>query len=73
MRAVQEFQLVQATLERIELHVVASRALTVAERETLMTLLKGAFSAEFEFEVIQIDRIERTAAGKLRSFVSRVT
>ena len=73
VRAVQEFQLVQATLERIELHVVASRALTVAERETLMTLLKGAFSAEFEFEVIQIDRIERTAAGKLRSFVSRVT
>ena len=57
---------------RIEFHVAVARRLTGDERVQIMDLLKAAFDAEFDFGIIETTHLERTQAGKLRGFISKV-
>ena len=72
IRAIREFQLVQPAPGRIEFHVAVARRLTGDERVQIMDLLKAAFDAEFDFGIIETTHLERTQAGKLRGFISKV-
>jgi len=71
--AIREFQIVQRSLERIELLVVLSRPLTEAEETAIRTELRTSFTDVFQFDLTPCDSIPRTAAGKLRIFVSDLT
>ena len=70
--AVMEFQLEQIDHDNLELKLVVARELTPEERERIDTVLKEAASGLFETKVTFHDALERTEAGKLRAFVSRV-
>jgi len=68
--AVREFQVVQRSLERGEILMVLSRPLTAAETAEIHQVLREKVSSELRFDIVVLDSIPRTVAGKLRIFVS---
>jgi len=68
--AVREFQVVQRARDRIELLLVLSRQLMAPEMDGLRAALAIDFGPEFKVDITPCDSIPRTAAGKLRIFVS---
>ena len=70
IRAVREFQVVQRSLDRGEILLVLSRPLTAAETEEILQVLREKVSPDLHFDISIRDSIPRTAAGKLRIFVS---
>jgi phenylacetate-CoA ligase len=69
---VREFQLVQRSVELIELRVVLARPLTSEEVVEIHDVMRAEFGPEFRVEIAVLESIPRTNAGKLRSFVSEV-
>ena len=72
IRAVREFQLVQTSLHRVELRLVTSRPLDQAEMGQVGGIMKKSFDGYLEWGVVSVDALPRTAAGKLRQFLSEV-
>jgi phenylacetate-CoA ligase len=72
IRAVREFQLVQTSIERVELRLVTSRKLDHAEIERVGGVMRKSFDGYLEWGVVFVDSLPRTAAGKLRQFRSEV-
>jgi phenylacetate-CoA ligase len=72
IRAVREFQLVQTSLDRVELRVVVSQTLSAEEKEKIDTLLKDSYDGYLEWSIVIVDSLPRTRAGKLRQFVSEI-
>lgn len=70
--AIQEFQVVQRTLDRVEIMLVVTRALTAEERDIVHQLMLREFGAGFQIGINIVDAIPRTASGKLRMFVCEV-
>jgi phenylacetate-CoA ligase len=70
--AIREFQLIQRSLERIEVLLVVSRPLDDAETQAVHAILIKEVGAEFRFELTYCETIPRTAEGKLRTFISQV-
>jgi len=70
MPAVREFQVVQRSLEHGEILMVLSRPLAAAEKADIHRILREKVSPELRFDIVVRDAIPRTAAGKLRIFVS---
>jgi phenylacetate-CoA ligase len=70
--AILEYQLAQTGLEEIELRLVVSRALTDEEAVIAMDVMTKAFGDAFTVTLRYCDALERTAAGKLRPFVSEI-
>lgn len=68
--AVQEFQIAQRSLDRIELLLVLARPLTDDETATVRDVLVKEFGDGFHYDITVHDHIVRTEAGKLRAFIS---
>ena len=68
--AIQEFQIVQRSLERIEVLMVLSCPLSTDETATIMAILAADLGGEFDIVLTPCETIPRTAAGKLRLFMS---
>lgn len=68
--AVREFQVVQRSVGEIEVFLVLSRALLPAEESEILGILRAEFGECFGFRLTVRDFIERTEAGKVRTFLS---
>ena len=73
LRAVREYQVVQTALDAIEVRVVAMRALQAAEIAEISDIMTREFGGDFRVAITEVDELPRTAAGKLRPFVSELT
>lgn len=69
-----ECQLVQDTIDRLRLRVVASRTRPLDDRHraALVAALHGALGSEFRVVIEEVDTLDRSPAGKLEEFVSHV-
>ena len=72
IEAVREFQLIQKTEERIELHLVTSRPLDESELARIKKVQKHSITRDLQWDIVFVDHIKRNAAGKLRQFISEV-
>ena len=72
IRAIHEYQLVQRALDRIEFRMVVSRPLTPAEEAEVRRLALLEFGEAFAIELTYHAALPRTAAGKLRPFLSEL-
>lgn len=71
--AIREFRLVQRSSSRLVLQLVLGRALTPDEAATVQAVMqRGAGHLFPEIVIEQVPALERTAAGKLRMFVSEI-
>ena len=67
-----EFQLVQLSLEKMELRLVVSGNLTRGEWDILEEVMRRSFEGYLEWSIVIVDSLPRTPAGKLRQFVSEI-
>ena len=72
IHAVREFQIVQRSLSEIEIRLVVSRTLTDAEVATVHQIARAEFGADFSLTLTYHPSLPRTAADKLRPFVSEL-
>lgn len=70
--AIREFQFAQISLARVDLRLVVARPLTVAEMEQVRALTRASFGADFQVDITFHESLPRTAAGKLRPFISEL-
>jgi phenylacetate-CoA ligase len=71
--AIREYQLVQESLERIDLLLVVACPLTAEEEASLRVKLAREVGEEFVYTLHYRDSLPRTADGKRRAFVSNLT
>jgi len=69
---VRQFQIVQKTPERLELHVVVARTPTSDEETRIKRRLNSQLMAEFVIELIVRDSIPRGPGGKYEEFRSEI-
>lgn len=67
---VQQFQAVQHTLSDIEIRLVLPRPLTTEEREKLTHKFQDMLGSSFDFDIQQVESIQRSASGKFEEFIS---
>jgi phenylacetate-CoA ligase len=72
IKAVREFQLVQKSMEAVELRLVTSRPLDAGELAQMRELVEKPFGSHFTCSVSIVERLPRTQSGKLLQFVSEV-
>lgn len=72
LRAMREYQIVQTSFETIEIRVVAMRPLLATEIAEIHAIMAIEFGAMFQIAVTEVDELPRTAAGKLRPFISEL-
>jgi len=72
LEPVTQFQLVQVSRTKLELHVVARRGLDAGEEEAMKRKLNASLEADFAIDVVRRDAIARGAGGKYEEFVSRI-
>lgn len=70
--AIRQIQLVQKTLNHIEVRVAAVRTMTTDEKEQLTKALQGALGHPFEMSVVECGEIPRAADYKFEDFISEV-
>jgi phenylacetate-CoA ligase len=68
--AIREYQVVQRSLEQIEVLLVLGRPLTAAEEQEARAVFFEEFGGEFRIDLTVCDAIPRSEAGKLRPFIS---
>ena len=73
IRAVREYQVVQKSFETIEIRIVSTRPLLAAETAEIHAIMMREFGAPFQIEIAAKDELPRTAAGKLRPFITELT
>ena len=73
IEAVLEYQIVQRSLDRIEIRLVVAHPLAAATLATIRDLAATGFGDEFQIDVTVHDSLPRTAGGKLMAFVSDLT
>ena len=69
---VRQFQLVQKTLEDIELRLVVARELTADEEAAVKASVLEKLGHEFAISLIYFDEIPRTPGGKYEDIISEV-
>jgi len=69
---VRQFQIVQKTRERLELHAVVTRVPTSHEAARIKRRLNSQLKAEFAIEIIVRDAIPRGPGGKYEEFRSEI-
>ncbi|WP_341703435.1 AMP-binding protein [Ferrovibrio sp.] len=72
MPPVQQFQLVQHSLARIEARLVTARPYTAAEEALLADYLHGEFGPHWQIDFSYPDAIARGPTGKFEDFLSHV-
>jgi phenylacetate-CoA ligase len=69
---VRQIQLVQTTVDHIDVKLVTARPLTDAEERNLKAYLLECLKHPFDLSFDYVDEIPRAANGKYEDFVSRV-
>jgi len=70
---VQQYQLIQHTLDAVEVRLVCDRALNTAEEEQLGSVIRKALGYDFKLNFVYYeDELPRSPNGKFEEFVSRV-
>jgi phenylacetate-CoA ligase len=69
---IRQYQLVQKTVEKIEVRLVVDRALTTDEEARLAGVIRAALGHAFELAFVYLPIIPLTAGGKFEEFVSEV-
>ncbi|MFQ5784951.1 MAG: phenylacetate--CoA ligase family protein [Alphaproteobacteria bacterium] len=67
-----QFQLIQRTPERIEVMLVAKQPLSADREEALRGVLGEELLHDFDFRIIYVDDIPRSAGGKFEDFQSDI-
>ena len=67
-----EFQIVQRTLEKVEMLLVLGQPLTEKERSEIFDVLVERFGDDFHLIISIHETITRTRAVKLRAFISEL-
>jgi phenylacetate-CoA ligase len=67
-----QYQVVQTTLERIEIRAVLRRPVTAEEADMLRNLVRSGLGYPFEVEIVPVDAIPRNESGKYEDFRSEV-
>jgi len=67
---VQQFQVVQHSLEDIEVKLVLSHPITDKEKDDLTKMFHQTLGYPFNVNIVQLDDIPRSAGGKYEEFVS---
>jgi len=67
---VQQFQAVQHTLSDIEIRLVLPRPISVEEKEKLTAKFQIMMGDGFNFDIQQVESIERSASGKYEELIS---
>ena len=65
-----QFQAVQHTLHDIEIRLILPRQLLAEERENLHALFKEMMGDCFNFDIRQVESLQRSASGKYEEFMS---
>ncbi|NLO79434.1 MAG: phenylacetate--CoA ligase family protein [Xanthomonadaceae bacterium] len=72
LRGIEEAQIVQVALDRIRVNLVPGNDYSSRVGEALTAALKRRVGADMQVELVLLDRIPRTAAGKFRAVVSQL-
>jgi len=72
LEVVRQFQIIQHSLEEIEVKLVTDRPLTAAEEEDFRSVLTDCLRHPFRFRFERADAIPRSAGGKYEDFVSLI-
>jgi phenylacetate-CoA ligase len=67
-----QFQLVQKSLEAVEMRYVADRELTASEQEALAAVVSKAIGHPFRILFARMAAIARSPSGKYEDFVCEV-
>ncbi|MEE8171435.1 MAG: phenylacetate--CoA ligase family protein [Alphaproteobacteria bacterium] len=70
---IRQYQLVQKSLERIEVRFVVDRPLAPAEEDKLRSVIQNALGHPFEIYFQYFDEMPKTMGGKFEEFISEVT
>jgi len=70
--SIRQMQLVQKSLEHIEVRYVADRALNTKQETELADILRHRFSHAFQVSFLNLERIERGSNYKFEDFISEV-
>ena len=68
-----QHQVIQTSLEELEVRLVARRSLTPAESDALRDAILEKLEHPFDIVFTYHDKIERTKGGKFEDFRSEVT
>ncbi|MBT3170494.1 MAG: phenylacetate--CoA ligase family protein [Rhodospirillaceae bacterium] len=69
---IRQYQLVQKSVERIEVRYVVDRPLTAEEEEKLRAVIQNALGHPFELSFQYFDELTKTSGGKFEEFISEV-
>ena len=69
---VRQYQMIQKTLETIEMRLVVERTLKAEEAQRLSEYYCRSFGYPFRFTFVYVDKIARAAGGKFEAFRSEV-
>jgi phenylacetate-CoA ligase len=72
IRSVREFQLVQTSLDHVELRVVVSQVLSSEEREKIDAVMRKSFEGHLDWSMVIVESLPRSPSGKLRQFISEI-
>jgi phenylacetate-CoA ligase len=72
IRAVREFQVVQTSVNHVELRLVVGRPLETEETQMLDAVMKKFLEGHLQWSVVTVAELPRTAAGKLLQFRSEL-
>jgi SAM-dependent methyltransferase len=67
-----EGQVVQESVTRFAVRVVSSPSLSAGDRDEIVQRMRQRLGPDLAVDVVEVDAIERTAAGKFRAVVSLV-
>lgn len=67
---IEQFQVVQHTLDDIEVKLVLSRPIREQERDELTNMFHETLRHPFNIKIVQLDEIPRSAGGKYEEFIS---
>jgi len=69
---IQQFQVVQHSLDDISVKLVLPRSIEESEKQSLIAMFHETFRHPFNIEIIQVDTIPRSKGGKYEEFVSEI-
>ena len=69
---VRQFQLIQKSLERLEVRLAVERPVTPDEERRLSDLIRDGVGTHFELDFVYLDEIERHPNGKFEDFKSEL-
>ena len=70
---IRQYQLVQKSLDLIEVRFVVDRQLNVAEEDQLRSVIQSALGHPFEIFFRYVDEMPKTAGGKFEEFISEIS